>query len=113
LRTLLVAIALVGLVLALVAREAHFRAELRRERTRALANLQMARVAVDQYLTQVAEQSVADGSRDGEPQRELLEQSLRFYREMESKASSPQERARINDRMQQIRTKLEDKERSD
>jgi hypothetical protein len=113
LRTLLVAVPLAGLLLALVVREAQFRVELQRERARAEANLQMARAAVDRYLTQVAEQSTAPGPANDQLRRELLERSLKFYQGMESQASSPQERARILDRMQRIRTKLERGERSD
>ena len=106
LRTLLVAVALVGLLLAVVVREARFRAELQRERERAEANFQKARAAVDQYFTRVAEQSAAPGPQNDQLRRELLEASLKFYQGMESKAASPEERARILDRMQQIRTKL-------
>jgi Tfp pilus assembly protein PilE len=113
LRTLLVAVALVGLLLAVVVREAHFRAELQRERARAEANLQKARAAVDRYYSQVAEQSAAPVPQNDQLRRELLERSLKFYQGMESKASSPEERARILDRMQQIRTKLEREEQSD
>ena len=113
LRTLLVAVPLAGLLLALVVREAQFRVERQRERARAEANLQMARAAVDRYLTQVAEQPTAPGSASDPLRRELLERSLKFYQGVESQASSPQERARILDRMQRIRTKLERGERSD
>jgi hypothetical protein len=113
LRTLLVAVALISLLLAVVVREIHFRAELRRERARAEANLQKARAVVDQYLTQVAEQSTAPGRPNDHLGRELLARSLKFYQGMESKASSPQERARIIDRMEQIRTRLEREEQSD
>jgi type II secretory pathway pseudopilin PulG len=113
LRTLLVAVALVGLLLAVVVREARFRAELQRERERAEANFQKARAAVDQYLTRVAEQSAAPGSQNDKLRRELLEQSLKFYERVELKAASPEERARILERMQQIRTKIEREEQGD
>jgi hypothetical protein len=106
-RALLVAVALVGLLLAVAVREARFRAELRRERERAEADFQMAQAAVDRLYTQVAEQSAAAGPQHDQRGRELLERSLKFYQEMGSKASSPEERARILDRMEQIRTKLE------
>ena len=113
LRTLLVVVALVGLLLAVVVREARLRIELQRERARADANFEKARAAVDQYYTQVAEQLAAPGPQNDQLRRELWDQSLKFYQGMESKASSPEERARILDRMQQIRTKLEREERSD
>jgi hypothetical protein len=111
LRTLLVAVALAGLFLAVVVREAGFRAELRR--ARAEANFQMARAAVDRYYTQVAEQSAAPGPRNDQLRRELLERPLKFYQGSESKASSPEERAKTLDRMQRIRMKLEHEEQSD
>jgi len=113
LRTLLVAVALVGLLLAAVVREARFRAERQGERERAEANFQKARAAVDQYLTRVAEQSAAPGPQNDKLRRELLEQSLKFYQGMESKAATPEERGRILDRMQQIRTELEREEQGD
>jgi hypothetical protein len=109
LRTLLIMVAVVGLLIAVVAREVHLRAELQRERARADANFQKARAAVDQLFTQVAERSDALGSENDEPRREVLEQTLKFYQGLESKASSPGERARIRDRMQQIRMKIKDK----
>lgn len=113
LRTLLVAVALVGLLLAVVVRELHYRAELRLARERAEANFQKAQAAVAQYATQVAEQSTAPGPQNDELRQEYLERSLKFYQGMESKASSPEDRARIFDRMQQIRTKLEGEEDGD
>jgi type II secretory pathway pseudopilin PulG len=113
LRTLLVAVALVGLLLAVVVREVRFRTELQRERARAEANFQKARAAVDQYFTQVAERSAVPGPQNDQLRRELLEQSLKFYQGMESNAASPEERARILDRMQQIRTNLEREEQGD
>jgi type II secretory pathway pseudopilin PulG len=84
LRTLLVAVALVGLFLAVVVREARFRAERRREQARAEADFQMARAAVDQYYTQVVEQSAAPGPQNDQLRRELLERSLKFYEGIES-----------------------------
>jgi hypothetical protein len=113
LRTLLVAIALVGLLLAVGVREARYRAELQQARARAEANFQMARAAVDQYLTQVVEQQAVAGPQNDQLRRELLEQSLKFYQGMESKAATPEERGRILDRMQQIRTELEREEQGD
>jgi type II secretory pathway pseudopilin PulG len=113
LRTLLVAVALVGLLLAVVVREVRFSEELQRERERAEANFQMARAAVDQYFTRVAEQSAAPRPQNDKLRRELLEQSLKFYEGMESKAASPEERTKFLERMQRIRTKLEHEEQSD
>jgi hypothetical protein len=107
LRTLLVAVALGALLLAMVVREARFRSELERERARAMANHQMAQAAVDRYFTQVAEQSAAPRPQQDQRRRELLERSLKFYQGSESEVSTPEVRARILDRMQQIRTKLE------
>jgi type II secretory pathway pseudopilin PulG len=107
LRTLLVAVALVGLLLAVVVREVRFRADLQLERELAEANFQKARAAVDQYLTRVAEQSAAPGPQNDERRREILERSLKFYQGMQSKAATPEERAGILGRMQQIRTKLD------
>jgi hypothetical protein len=109
----MVAVALAGLLLAVVVREARFRAQLQRERERAEANFQVARAAVDRVYTQVAEQSAAPGPQHDQRGRELLERSLKFYQGMESKASSPEERARILDRMQAIRTRLEREEKSE
>jgi eukaryotic-like serine/threonine-protein kinase len=113
LRTLLFAVVLVGLLLAVVVREARFRSELQRERERADANFQKARAAVDQYLTRVAEQSAASRPQNDRLRRELLEQSLKFYQGMESKAASPEESARILERTQQIRRKIEREEQGD
>jgi type II secretory pathway pseudopilin PulG len=113
LRTLLVAVALVGLALAGVMREAFFRAQLQREKALAQANFQAAQVAVGQYFSQVAEQSAAPGPQNDRLRRESLEQALKFYQGMESKASSPEERTAILDRMRQIRTELEREEQSD
>jgi hypothetical protein len=112
LRTLLVAVAFMGLLFAGIAREIHLRAELERERARAEANLDKARAAVDRYLTEVAERSTAV-PRNDDLRRKVLERSLDFYQGFESKASSPEERARVLDRLQQIRAKLERNERSD
>ena len=106
LRTLLVAVAVVGLLLAVVAREVHFRAERQRERERAEANFKMAQAAVDQYFTQVAQQLATSGPQNDELRQGFLDRSLKFYQEMESKASSPGERAKIRDKRQQIESKL-------
>ncbi len=100
LRTLLVAVALVGLLLAVVVREARFRAELQQERARAEANFQKARSAVP-------------GPQNDRLRRDLLERSLKFYQGMELKDSSSEERERILDRMHQIRTRLEPEEQGD
>ena len=110
LRTLLVAVVLIGILLAAVVREVRFRAELQLQRELAEANFQTAQAAVDRYFTQVAEQAAAPRPQNDELRRQLLMRSLEFYQGMESKASSPEERARILDRMQQIRTKLEPEE---
>lgn len=112
-RALLVAVALLGLLLAAAVREARFRAELRRERERAEADFQAAQAAVARLYTQVAEQSAAAGPQHDQQGRELLERSLNFYQGMESKASSPEERVRILVRMQQIRTKHEREKKGD
>lgn len=113
LRSLLIAVAFVGLVVAVVVREVHFRAELQLERARAEVNLQKARAAADQFYAQVAEQSAAPGPQNDDLRRELLERSLKFYQGMESKSSSPEQRVRILDRMQHIRTKLQRQEPGD
>ena len=111
--TLLVAVLLLGVLFAAVVRELRFRAELQLARERAQADFQKAQAAVDQYFTQVAEKSAVPGPQNDEPRRELFERSLKFYQGMESKASSPEEKARILDRMQQIQTKLEHEEPGD
>jgi Tfp pilus assembly protein PilE len=113
LRTLLVVVAIVGLVLAVVVREVQFRAELQLERARAEANLRKAQAALDRYYSQVAEQSAAPGPRNDRLRRELLQRALKLYQGMESGASSPEEKARILDRVRQLRTMLEDKEPGD
>jgi hypothetical protein len=113
LRTLVILIGLVSLVLAFVAREAHLRDELRLERARADANLQKARAALDLYYTQVAERSAATSPQNDQFRRGLLERTLEFYQGMESKASSPEERTRILERMNRIRMELEQEERTD
>jgi type II secretory pathway pseudopilin PulG len=107
---LLVAVVLIGILLAAVVREVRFRAELRLQRELAEANFQTAQAAVDRYLTQVAEQAAVPRPQNDELRRQLLTRSLECYQGVESKASSPEERARILDRMQQIRTKLEPEE---
>ena len=112
-RGLLVAVALAGLLLAAAVREARYRAELRQARERAEADSQTAQAAVNRLYTQVAEQSAAAGAQHHQQVRELLERSLRYYQGMESKASSPEERARILDSMQQIRTELEREKEAD
>jgi hypothetical protein len=106
LRTLLVVVALVGLFVAFVARELHLRNELQRERARAAANLQKARAAMDQYFTVVAQQSVAGGHAQDELRRHLLQQTLKFYEGAESKASTSEERTKIRNRAQRLRTRL-------
>src|SRR5262245_5188217 len=83
LRTMMVAVALLGLLSAAivqtvrleraVAREARIQAELYLERARAEANFQKARAAVDQMMTQVAEQPAAAGTQIENRRRELLE----------------------------------------
>jgi hypothetical protein len=107
LSTLLVVVALVGLILAAVVREVQHRDELRHERDRAQVNLDKARAAVDQLYTVVAERSAAEGPQNAELQREFLEQSLNFYRQLESKASTPEEKASFLDRMKPIQRELE------
>jgi type II secretory pathway pseudopilin PulG len=104
LRSLLVVIALVGLLLAVIlqtvrleqaaSREARLRAELRS--------------TVDQLFTQVANQSAGGGTPSAEMRRELLERSLKFYQGMETKASSPEARTKALERVRQIRSKLGD-----
>jgi hypothetical protein len=104
LRSLLVVIALVGLLLAVIlqtirleraaSREARLRAELRS--------------AVDQLFTQVAKQSSGGGTPSAEMRHELLERSLKYYQEMESMASSPEARTKVAERVKQIRSKLGD-----
>jgi hypothetical protein len=96
-----------------VVREIQFHAERQQERARAEADFQKAQAAVNQFHTQVAGQSAAPGPQNDQLRRELWERTLKFYQGMESKASSPEERARILDRMQQIRLKLESQEQSD
>jgi hypothetical protein len=105
---LLVVIALMGLLIAFVAREFHHRAELERERARAMENYERARAAVDLYFSQVAAQSAATGDQSAQTDRAFLEQTLQFYLRAESAAASPDEKARIRDRMLQIQRKLQD-----
>jgi hypothetical protein len=64
---------------------------------------------VDQLYTQVAEQSAAAGTPSADLRRTLLEQALKFYHGFESRASSPEERARARDTVRQIRSRLGDK----
>jgi hypothetical protein len=118
LRSLLVVIAFLGLLLTVImqavrleraaTREARLREELLRERARAEANLEKARAALDQFLTRVAEESAAAGAPGAGPRRESLEQALKFYQGMETRASSPEERSRAVERAKQIRSKLGD-----
>jgi hypothetical protein len=86
------------------------RAERERERARAEANFQTAQAAVNRYYTQLAEQSAAPGPQNDQLRRELLERALNFYQGMESEASSPEERAKMLDQIQRIRTELEREE---
>jgi hypothetical protein len=113
LRTLLIVVALASLPLVVVVRELRYRAALQVEQERAEANFRMARAAVDQYLAQVAERSAAPGPQIDKTRRDLLERSLRFYEGMESKASSPDERAKVRDRMEKIRTELQRDQHAD
>ena len=103
-----------SLVLAFCGRgEFHRRTELQREASSRRGDLpESPAPAVDQFYTQVAEQSVANGPRNAEQRRALLERSLEFYRGMESKASSPKERARVRVRVEQLRTQIDDVLRS-
>jgi type II secretory pathway pseudopilin PulG len=112
LRTLLVAIGLAGLLLALVAHELRLRSELQRERDRAEANSRLARAAVDQFYTQVAAQSVAKEPQGDQIRREVLERALKFYEGMPAAASSPAQKAKALDRIQRIRTELDFKDQS-
>jgi type II secretory pathway pseudopilin PulG len=113
LRTLLIVVAVFGLLLAVVVREVHLRAELQRERASAEANFWAAQAAVDQFYTQAADRTAATGPQNDQLRRELLERTERFYRGMESKASSADEKVRAFDRARQLRIKLEGKDRSD
>jgi len=114
LRSFLVVIAVLGLsstaILQIIrleraaSRETLLRAELLRERARAESNSQKALAAVDQLLTLVAERSAASAGQ----RHESLERALRFYQRMESKASSPEEKTRVLERVKQIRSVLGD-----
>jgi hypothetical protein len=55
----------------------------------------------------VAQQSVAGAPAQDQLRRQLLQQTLKFYEGVESSSSSPEERARVRDRAQRVRTKLE------
>jgi hypothetical protein len=117
LRSFLVVIAFLGLLSTAIlqtvkleraaSREALLRAELLRER--AESNSQKARSAVDQLFTQIEEQRTAAGTPRAELQREILERALLFYQEMEPRTSSPEEKARVLERVKQIRSVLGDK----
>jgi type II secretory pathway pseudopilin PulG len=113
LRTLLAVVAVVGLLLAVVVREAHFRAELQRERARAEANFRAAQAAVDQFYAQVAEQWAATGPHDDQLRRESSERTARSDRGKGPRASSPDEKTKALDRVQGLRSKPEGKERSE
>jgi hypothetical protein len=106
LRTLLIAVAVAGVVFTVMVREMRFRAQLQQERASAEANFQKAQAAVNQYFSQVTEQSAVPGPQSDELRREFLEQSLKFYQRMESKAASPADTAKIRDRLQRIETEL-------
>jgi Tfp pilus assembly protein PilE len=110
LRTLLVVVAVVSILVAVVAREAQLRLELERERARAEANLQKARAVWDLFYTERAEQLVTPGPRNDELRRETLERAMEFYQGMESRASSPEERASIHNKMEEIDKELSDPE---
>jgi hypothetical protein len=115
LRSLLVVIASLGLLLMVLmqsvwlkraaSREAQLRAELLRERA-------IARAAVDQFFTQIAE-SAAAGTRIAEQRRESLKQALKFYQGMESKAAEPEAATRVHERVRQIRSKPGDEADAD
>src|SRR5262249_304821 len=104
LKSLLIVIAFLALLLTVIlqtvrleraaSREARLRAELLRERAKAVA-------AVDQLFTLIAERSAAAGTLSAEPRREGLERALKFYRGMESKAPSPEVRTRALERVRQ------------
>jgi hypothetical protein len=114
LRTLLVAIAFLGLVFAIFVQtvqrrqtEALLRAELTLARAQADANFQHARAAVDQYFTKVAEQAEAGGTQSADMRRDTLEQTLKLYEKAESNGATPEERARAGERVRQIRSQLD------
>ena len=118
-RSLVLAIALVGLLLAGIvqtvrlerakAREAIVRSELSRERDRAESNRQKALAAVDALFARVEDELTADGSARARLTRELLEQALKYYERMGSGAPSPEDRTRALERVRQIRSQLGDK----
>ena len=65
----------------------------RKEHERAEANLERAMRAVDQLLTEVAEEQLANEPRMQKHQRALLEKALGFYKEfLEEKSTDPQVR---------------------
>ena len=118
-RSLVLAIALVGLLLAGIvqtvrlerakSREAIVRSELSRERDRAESNRQKALAAVDALFARVEDELTAPGSSRARLTRELLEQALKYYERMGSGASSPEDRTRALERVRQIRSQLVDK----
>jgi hypothetical protein len=118
-RSLVVAIAFIGLLVAAVvqtvrlerakSREAVLRSELSRERDRAESNRQKALAAVDALFTRVEDEWTAPGTSRARQTRELLEQALKFYERMGSGASSPEDRTRALERVRQIRSQLGDK----
>jgi hypothetical protein len=113
LRTLLVVVALASLPLVVVVRELRHRAELQRQHELAEADFRMAQAAVDQYFTQLAEQSADSGPRNDELRGKLLEQSLKFYEGAETNATTPEEKAKADDRIRRIRKELDRDQQSD
>jgi hypothetical protein len=114
LRTLVWAIIFLGLVFAVVVQtarrqqtEARLRADLALAQAQADANLQHARVAVDQYLTNATDQMNDGGESSKDMQRDSLERTLKFYESAESNESTPEARAKARERARQIRSQLD------
>jgi type II secretory pathway component PulL len=114
LRTIVVAIAFLGLIFAVFVQtvqlqrtKARLQAEFALEAARAQARYQQARAAVDQMSTQLAEQEADVGTLSSSMSRDSLKRTLEFYEGMQKNASTPEARARAGERVRQIRQQLD------
>ena len=114
LRTLMVAIAILGLVFAVFVQtvqrqrmEARLREDVALARAQADANFLRAQAAVDQYFSKAAEQASDGGEATKDMRRDSLDQTLKFYESAESNASTPEAKASARERVKQIRSQLD------
>jgi type II secretory pathway pseudopilin PulG len=98
LRSLLVLIALLGLLLTVILQTVRLERAASRE-----ARLQEElRAAIDQMYTLFAERAARQATSDRKSRREFLERSSKFYKAMEANASSPEVMTRALKQLKQL-----------